>query len=266
MVYILRKSKAFANWQGIHQTMMIKVKNWKLALLALVFITLFICLGFWQLSRAREKTDLLESFRERTQQPAVHTSDLNTPRDWRFYPVEMEGKFDNAHTFLLDNKTFNGKVGYEVYTPFKPKGLDMTILVDRGFIPLGVSREHLPAIPKTPKGSIKIKGILNTPPLYLAFGDFSENGKIQWPLRVEYISLAEFSKLTRSDFFPYIVSLTEDSPSALQVKWQIQTVDPNKNKGYAVQWFAFALTLLIISVVLNNRALKSKPKVANKKK
>jgi len=231
--------------------MMIKIRNWKLALLSLVLILILISLGFWQLSRAHEKASLLKNFQARGSMPPASAKDLSVLRDWRFYQLKVEGKFDEAHTFLLDNKIFNGKVGYEVYTPFKAKGVDVAILVDRGFIPLGVSRDSLPAIPKASKKEVKIQGMLNTPPLYFAFGGISENGKTQWPLRVEYINVPEIAKLLNTGLFPYVLSLDEESPGALQVKWQIATIDPNKHKGYAVQWFALALTLLIISALLN---------------
>ena len=238
--------------------MLMTIKNWKLSLLSLGFIILFTSLGFWQLNRAHEKTKILNEYQQRAKTGPLSTKDLERPDDWRFYQIKLVGKFDDGHTILLDNKTFNGKVGYEVYTPFLAKGLSSPILVDRGFIPMGVSREALPAVPKTAKGTITIQGMLNVPPTYVAFGDMSENGKIQWPLRVEYIHLPQISKLLKDSFYPYIVSLNPESPSALQVKWQITNVDPNKHKGYAVQWFALALTLLIISVVLNRAPAKKK--------
>lgn len=245
--------------------MTLKMKNWKLNLLSLVFILIFIALGFWQISRAHQKTALLDRYEQRTKLPPATASDLATPDDWRFRQIILEGKFDDAHSILLDNKIFNGKIGYEVYTPMKANGVDTIILIDRGFVPIGASRDELPAIPKTAKGNVKIQGMVNTPPLYLAFGSILENGKVQWPLRVEYINLPELGKVLKTEFYPYVVSLNEASPGALQVKWQIVTVDPNKNKGYAVQWFAFALTLLIISVVLNRGTSKKASRDKKKK-
>lgn len=231
--------------------MKMTIKNWKLALLSLVFIAIFTSLGFWQLSRARQKTAILNDYQQRAQIGPLSTKDLERVDDWRFYQIKMVGKFDDAHTILLDNKTFNGKVGYEVYTPFTAKGMDLPVLVDRGFIPMGVSRDELPAIPKAAKGTITIQGMLNVPPAYVSLGEMKDSSKSQWPARVEYINLPQISKLIDKQLYPYIVNLNPESPSALQVKWQILNVDPNKHKGYAVQWFALALTLLIISVVLN---------------
>ncbi|HTM64638.1 MAG TPA: SURF1 family protein [Gammaproteobacteria bacterium] len=232
--------------------MKMTIKNWKLSLLSMVFIVLFTSLGFWQLNRAHEKTEILNNYESRAKIGPLSSKDLKTPNDWRFYQVKLVGKFDDSHTILLDNKIFNGKIGYEVYTPFTAQGMDSPILVDRGFIPMGVSREALPAIPKTAKGTVTIQGMLNTPPTYVSLGSSMSDGpKIEWPLRVEYIHLPQISKLLKDSFYPYIISLNPESPSALQVKWQIVNIDPNKHKGYAVQWFALALTLLIISVVLN---------------
>ena len=241
--------------------MNIAIKSWKLLLLSLAVIGLFIALGFWQLSRAQQKTAVLKEFQARAELGPFSAKDLRTPKDWRFYQVKLNGHFDDAHTILLDNKTFNGKVGYEVYTPFIAQGMDTTILVDRGFIPLGVSRDALPAVPKTAKGKATIQGMLNTPPLYVSFGEMRDNGKTAWPLRVEYIKLSTLSKLLDTNLYPYVLSINPESPSALQVKWQIVNVDPNKHMGYAVQWFALALTLLIISVVLNRAPRKKKVSV-----
>lgn len=238
--------------------MSFKIQNWKLTLLSLVFISLFIGLGFWQLSRGREKQAIITEFQKRTKQPPYSASDLSNVRDWRFYQVELTGTFDNKHTVLLDNKIYNGKIGYEVYTPFRADGFDTPLLVDRGFIPLGVSRNALPAVPKATADTTSIRGMLNLPPRYLSYGKMVESSNIQWPLRVEYINLGEISKIFNSNFFPYVVTLDPNSKNALQVKWQVVIGQPNKHTGYAVQWFALAATLLIISVVLNRTPNRKK--------
>ena len=238
--------------------MLFKIQNWKLALLSLIFISLFTGLGFWQLNRGREKQAIIAEFQQRTSQPPYSVTDLRTPRDWRFYTVELKGKFDNKHTILLDNKIFNGKIGYEVYTPFKADKFDEPILIDRGFIPLGVSRNALPAVPKATSESVQISGMLNLPPRYMSYGQMVESSKIQWPLRVEYINLGEISSILNEKLFPYVITLDPASKNALQVKWQVVVGQPNKHTGYAVQWFALAATLLIISIALNRTPRKKK--------
>lgn len=233
---------------------MLKLKNWKLSLLTLFFIVLFVRLGFWQLDRATEKKQLFATFASRTQTTPLSVAELETTTDARFYHAKLQGKFDNQHIILLDNKTSHGQVGYEIYTPFFAEGLQTPILVDRGFVAGGTTRQILPII-DTIHGSTTIQGILNIPPTYVSFGSMYE--KISWPLRVEYLHLNNLAKLIyakNSAFFPYILTMEAKDRADYSSEWQATIMTPERHKGYAVQWFALALTLLILSLILNRRS------------
>lgn len=227
-----------------------KIHNWKLALLACVFIGLFTWLGCWQLSRASQKQDLLQSFANRTTQEPVSAKNLNDVNDWRFYRAQLSGTFDNKHTFLLDNKTYKGKVGYEVYTPFHAHGMRSSILVNRGFIPVGVGRQVLPNIQPI-EGDVTLIGMINLPPTYMALGKLIDPIKITWPLRVEFINLPDLANILKDKLFPYTLSMDPSDPRAYAITWQVVSMAPERHLGYAVQWFALALTLLILFVALN---------------
>ena len=131
----------------------------------------------------------------------------------RFYRAKLSGHFDNQHTFLLDNKTSHGKIGYEVYTLFNAEDLAAPILVDRGFLPMTGNRNTLPTI-RSIEGHLTITGMLNLPPTYVTLGKITESAKPTWPMRVEYINLAELAKLTVTStiFSPYILTLEPQSP------------------------------------------------------
>lgn len=218
-------------------------KRFRLNVLALAFIILFVCLGNWQLSRAHEKKLLLQSYADRRTHQALMAADLASIKDLRFYPAQLHGHFDNAHTLLLDNKIQDGKIGYEVYTPFLADNLATPILVDRGFMPLGISRQVLPDI-KAISGDLSITGILNLPPTYFSYGKMTDATSNSWPLRIEYLDMKALGDIFSQALHPYILSL---------VPVQFVTMPPEKHQAYAFQWFAFALTLLIISVALNRR-------------
>lgn len=228
--------------------------HWKLNLLAAILICALSALGFWQLARAEEKKILLKSFTDRTALAPIQASDLKSPNDWRFYRLKLSGSFDNAHTFLLDNKTMDDQVGYEIYTPFKAKGMDEAVLVDRGFIPMGADRNTIPAI-RPGSNSVSIMGMLNTPPRYMALGQILASKVPAWPLKVEYINLPKLSTLAGYTLYPYVLVLDPKDPAAYKVEWQVVIMGPERHLGYAVQWFALALTLLILSVVLNYRSM-----------
>lgn len=232
--------------------MPLRIKNWKLAILAWVLIGFFISLGCWQLSRSEQKKSLLDSFDKRTQANPLLASDLKPNHDLRFYRVKLQGHFDNEHTLLLDNKTSHGQVGYEVYTPFLPKGSNTPLLIDRGFLPLKGRNRALTTPVKAVEGEVTITGMLNLPPAYVALGKISDPGSRK-PLRVQYINTRELSDILGYSLFSYIVSIEPSHPAAYAMEWQIVIMPPEKHMGYAVQWFALALTLLILFVVLNCR-------------
>lgn len=235
--------------------MSIRITNWKLLLLGLLVVSLLAGLGFWQLSRGHEKEALLKSFKSRTAQAPLTSQALLTPRDFRFYRATLTGTFDNQHTLLLDNKTFNGQVGYEIYTPFHADGLADLILIDRGFTPIGATRDMLPAI-KPIDGKVTVQGMLNLPPRYVALGAMTEKEDISWPLRVEYINTQALGILVNSHIFPYTLTLEPKSPYALSataIEWNIFTVSPERHMAYAFQWFALAVTLLVICAALSRK-------------
>ncbi len=227
-----------------------KIKNYKLAALAFILIAFFTYLGCWQLSRAHDKQALLDSYALRTTHTPFSAHNLSAIQDWRFYRIQLSGTFDNDHTFLLDNKTYERRVGYEVYTPMHVNGFDTAILIDRGFVPLGVSRNDLPKI-RAITGKVTLTAMLNFPPLYLSLGKIVDHTHLKWPLRVEYINLAELSNLLNYQLFPYVALMQPSDARAYPLSWQVVIMSPERHLGYAVQWFALALTLLILFVALN---------------
>jgi len=48
-----------------------------------------------------------------------------------------------------------------------------------------------------------------------------------------------------------VLILEENHPAAYTVKWQIVMMSPEKHNAYAIQWFALALTLLVLFLALN---------------
>ena len=234
--------------------MPIRIVNWKLALLAFVFFCIFTGLGLWQLARAEQKKLLLNAFAEGTKQVPTLTL-ATTHSDLRFYRAQLTGQFFEPYTFLLDNKTFHGQIGYEIYSLFKADGLDTLILIDRGFIPLGLRRDVLPII-RTPQHTVTLTGMLNLPPSYVALGDMRESLRINWPLRLEFINTTAIAALIHQPIFPYVLTLKSGDPAAYAIEWKPVIMGPERHRGYALQWFALALTLLILFVALNREDKK----------
>ena len=109
------------------------------------FFLSFINLGFWQLDRKNEKLALLLKMAELSDRPGISPSAI-TSATQSGTPVTMQGAFDEKVILLLDNKTLDGAVGFEVLQLF----LDQTglnYLVNRGFVPAGRTRSSSIDIP-----------------------------------------------------------------------------------------------------------------------
>lgn len=218
--------------------------------LLLIFVSLFSSLGIWQYHRAEEKRTLIEAYSERKSQKLIGSRIFDASQDNRFYKVYLRGHYDNEHQLLLDNKTLNGQLGYEVYTPFLVEGGTQAILVDRGWVPANRNRRILPRIEPI-RGPIAILGVLNLPPRYFSLGGLTESKKLLFPLRIQYVNLSELKPLLGLSLPSYVLWLDEADRTGFKRQWKVTLMGPEKHLMYAVQWFAFALSLLVIFVVLN---------------
>jgi surfeit locus 1 family protein len=64
-------------------------------------------------------------------------------------------------------------------------------------------------------------------------------------LVIQRIDMKDIQRETHQAFYPFILRLNKADPHGFVRDWTITTVEPARHVGYAVQWFAMALTLLI---------------------
>jgi surfeit locus 1 family protein len=214
-----------------------------------------VSLGFWQLDRAAFKDDLQLKILERKNLPRVDLKELPASSEQRrYYPVRFYGEYDTEHSFLLDNKVLNGHVGYHVFTPVKLDD-NRLILVNRGFLAQGESRDNLPAI-ETPGGMILFQGLLDLTPstaLVLAKNTLET---AHWPVVLQYIDLDEISTMLSVQPYDMVLWLDRDQPGSLEYDLPVLNLNSAKNNGYAFQWFAMSLALLLIYIVVNTKRRK----------
>ncbi|ELK8442709.1 SURF1 family protein, partial [Vibrio vulnificus] len=90
------------------------------ALLTLVVFTLLVKLGLWQLSRAEEKSQLEIELQQRAlqaPQPLLDVLNVENAAVFSMTGVRVETNVAPSALpiVLLDNQTWNGKVGYLAY-------------------------------------------------------------------------------------------------------------------------------------------------------
>lgn len=217
---------------------------------AAVLMGLFIALGIWQLNRAEEKQAILDSYAFRSRQPPIELAlPLTNASRWRYRHVEITGRFDSHHQFLLDNQVRRGQAGYHVLTPLRV-GDRLSLLVDRGWVPLGGSRARLPEIPVT-NAKVTLRGTIYVPyEQGFSLGGM-DAGETAWPRRVQFVDFKQMGARVGLALADASLRLDPASPYCYRCEWQIAPFTPMRHLGYAVQWFAMAFALLVIFIVVN---------------
>lgn len=219
-------------------------------LLLLLGLGILTSLGVWQLQRAAEKSEILQSYESQKKSPPVALDvSLDDFSHLRYRAVEAYGVYDAEKQFLLDNQIRNGQAGFSVLTPLRLSGgSNKAVLVDRGWIPLGLTRQLLPDVIIEQKNA-RISGSLYVPfGKAFSLGDMDAGG-IGWPRVIQYMAFSEISERLGYDLLPVIIRLSPDAPDGYLREWAPLPFTPARHIAYAVQWFGLALALLIIAVV-----------------
>ncbi len=226
---------------------------WSIAL-TLAGVALFSGLGMWQLERAAFKDAVQQNYQQRLAED-YQRFDADAPlTDLEFRKLRLVGEFDNAHSLLLDNRIYQGKAGYEVLTPLRLAGSDRILLVNRGWIAPGDSRQQLPQIlPPAPAASVE--GIVS----FADAGGY-RLGEVRlgddWPQLIPYIDMPALQQQFSSELLPLVLWMAEEQPGHYQRDWKPVWADPDKSRAYATQWFSFAVIAGILFLILNLRKIE----------
>lgn len=222
--------------------------DWRITLLTVVTLPLLLTLGFWQLNRADEKRDILNQLESRKQLAPVPIDSVSVgTNDLAFLPVQITGTIDQEHMFLLDNRVYNGLVGYDLVVPFahqQANGEPLWVLVNLGWLQAPNRREQLPELPPLPNGVVTIDVEIYIPPgdAYVLAEQQLEK---EWPQVIQTVDVTAIATLLGEGFYPHQLRIIETTHLGLPIDWTAINVTPQKHIGYAVQWFGMALGLVI---------------------
>lgn len=223
-----------------------------MTLIALSGVLLFASLGFWQLDRAKYKQDILDRFEARLQADFIEYNEFDSLDDMQYRKVILRGQFDNQRTLLLDNQLSNGRAGYHVISPFILES-DSILLVNRGWVALGESRQKLPVIIHQDNVN-EIRGILVTPTENgFRLGDIKTDNV--WPRLIPFVDIDLLQPMFSDKLLPVLMWLSPQQDDVYERNWQPVWQSPEKSEAYALQWFSFAVIAVILFVMLNLRKL-----------
>ncbi|MBL4660863.1 MAG: SURF1 family protein [Alcanivoracaceae bacterium] len=220
-------------------------------LIVIAFVILMTNLGFWQLRRANEKELLLELLADdKITQIQKKDQIKQLPQ---YANIELEGHFLSSPQLSLDNQINQQQIGYHVFTPFELKGLNLTIMVNRGWIAKDDFKAEALSVNSQ---STTIIGKLNhIPQVGIQLGEI-ELSKDKAPQVITYFDKDKVPPFLHESLCTSlncvisnkVLLLRQDQNQGFKRHWNPIIMPPSKHIGYAVQWFSMTLVLIVIFI------------------
>ncbi|HEX6928548.1 MAG TPA: SURF1 family protein [Gammaproteobacteria bacterium] len=207
-------------------------------------------LGVWQVQRGIEKQELHDAFRLNAASEAGDATalPLHAKNALPAYSeIRLRGRFLNGRTFLLDNMSMSGRPGHHVLTPFQPEGVDHVLIVDRGWR-AGITSRDVAAVPPAVANTVRGRLAPFPQPGLELEGKPIPAGN--WPRVVQFPDAAEFSAQLGSPVVDQRLLLDANAEDGFVREWSPPGISPARHYAYAFQWFALAVALAVIFVLI----------------
>jgi surfeit locus 1 family protein len=210
------------------------------------------CAGCWQLGRGREKQALIASF-EHGQRSTMTLGTASVAALPRYQRVVVTGHYDPERQILLDNMpSKDGLPGYRVLTPLVRAAPARLLLVDRGWVPLGASRAVLPDVYVAPVVRTVAGRLDQLPVPGVRVGAAGVAGDRKWPRVLNFPRPADVEQALDAPIEARVLLLDPEMADGYERVWRPALgFGPERHIGYAIQWFVFAIVVLVVFVALS---------------
>ena len=210
----------------------------------------------WQLDRAEMKAGLLDEIHQRQSMAELTDLGSGTAMEkfvWR--RARLSGRFIPAPTFLLDNRVHAGRAGYFVYSVFQT-AKDNMVLVNRGWVQAMPRRDQLPVL-TTPAEPLELRGLLKQAPRTgKLLAEDTDEILPNEVIRLQFLNLDHVNNNYNLKLAPLVLRLEEKTSNSFNIDWPSPASGKEKHLGYAFQWFAMAMALLVIFITLNSKRVE----------
>lgn len=239
--------------------------NWLIAVCVALTVALLVNLGFWQLGRLEDKQALRTAMQLRLEATPLALEQIEA----RALPlsedeanrlenlrVTSSGRYWNEASFVVAFQFFQGAPGFELITPFEMAQSGETVLVSRGWVAPGPGADGMPFVVPI-EGEQQLTGQLHVPPP--SIGVTQVEGEA-WPLRFRRLDIERATQVLERELLPWVVRLGPSETGVFARHWPAVTVSTRVHIQYALQWFAMATVILLISFLMSSNflALRSK--------
>ena len=245
---------------------------WVWALIALAGIGMAAALGMWQLGRAHTKEAVAAQIKMQNQGLVLDNNALAAIKNiaTQSHPqlvhrrVRLHGQWAHDDTAYLDNRPMAARVGFYVLTPLLLTGGDQVVWVQRGWVPRDFQdRTRIAALPQT-REEVVIEGrVLAAVPRIYELGKevgAINSAQVKASARDHRIwqNLPQVEFSATQKLLPFAIVQTQPTrlasdTNALEADGLLRDWPPidaglAKHYGYAFQWFALALLILVLYV------------------
>ncbi len=218
-------------------------------LLVIVGVVAMVNLGFWQLRRLDERRQFNDTVTARLVADAVPLDAILSTNatiedpvgvdeiEWR--SATVTGTYLPTAAVRVVNRSQNGRAGDNIVVPLY-LGDGRTVLVNRGFVPLGVDDPPLPAL------EVTVTGIVHPSQVRTALGARDRTDGIL--LEVQRLDLPRLAEQMPGRLLPVYIDLSASTPAEAPGNPQ-PVIRPDLSEGnhlsYAMQWFIFSIAAIV---------------------
>jgi surfeit locus 1 family protein len=226
--------------------------SWFFTSLTIVLCVAFFLLGRWQWRRGELRQAEWDRFAAGAER-VIPLGSRGVDQIPRFQRISVVGRLDADHQFLLDNRSYQGRPGYEVLTPMqRPNG--RVVLIDRGWVPFSGLRERLPGVALKPRDTVTVVGrVDNLPSPGLSSGRAAPDRQGSWPKVTAFPTMDQLSLALGTPLERQIVLLDPKEADGYVRDWHPPGMEPIRHWSYAVQWWSFGVVLIVLWAGLSIR-------------
>lgn len=231
--------------------------------LTVVFAIVSSFFGLWQWDRRGQAVaaiNVLEANWDREPQQLVSAEGVSPDRD-QWTPVVVRGEYVPEDQILVRTRPRGGQVGFEVLVPFRTES-GMTLVVNRGWIPTGESRDFPDLVPQAPAGEVSVVARIKP-------GEPTLRGRGAPEGQLPSIDLGAMERALGYDLETgFFLLLDRETPqsSVAPLPALRPVLDEGPHLSYTLQWFVFALLALIAFGALLRQEARQEAGIAPKEK
>jgi surfeit locus 1 family protein len=237
-------------------------RPWLILIPALLVAAVCVRLGVWQLDRLHQRRARNAAIIAATALPAIELNTGGTGSIRTNRRARATGSFDRSHEVVLRSFEYQGAPGVRVVTPLRLAGSDSAVLVLRGFVD-APDAVHAKLDSLDEPGTVSLSGVLKEIPSGPDSGGALEShGSTTWR-RLDLPALRARTPYPLLEV--YLIADRDSTHHGFPIRLEPEPLDDGPHLSYALQWFGFAITAIVVGSIIGFKSAKSEKRTANRR-